>query len=52
MGNEETDSLPRHDKFLLWAHDISHNDWGGTLTTIDAKAAAIVSHYLPAFLRW
>jgi hypothetical protein len=51
-GHEESALLPRHDKFLLWAHDISHNRWGGTSATIDAKVAGIISHYVPAFLRW
>jgi len=52
VGHEESALLPRHDKFLLWAHDISHNRWGGKLAADDPKTAAIISHYVPAFLRW
>ena len=44
--------MPRHDKYLLWAHDILHNDWGGTTPSVNAKTAAITSLYVPAFLRW
>ncbi|MBZ5714709.1 hypothetical protein [Nannocystis pusilla] len=52
VGHEESALLPRHDKFLLWAHDISHNRWGGKLAADDPKTAANISHYVPAFLRW
>lgn len=28
-GDEEAVGLPKHDKFLLWAHNIAHKSWGG-----------------------
>lgn len=51
FGDEEATPLSKHDKFLLWAHDILHNSWGG-VGTATPKAAAIESLYVPAFLRW
>ena len=51
-GDEEVGGLPEQDKFLLWAHDILHNDWGGGPSVPTAKAGAIESVYIPAFMRW
>lgn len=52
FGSEESSPLNKHDKFLLWAHDVPHNDWGGTSFGVQAKAGAIETFFVPAFLRW
>ena len=52
---EEPTELPKHDKVLLWAHDVLHNEWGGKVTSPafdDGKADSIEALYIPAFLRW
>ncbi|HNN43724.1 MAG TPA: hypothetical protein PKL10_15615 [Nitrospira sp.] len=50
-GDEEATPFTKNDKFLLWAHSLDHSEWGGSGAPT-SRASAIISYYVPAWMRW